>query len=242
MHLFLSVQTIQKPSSPTPTPRPWKSHRKIRYFISNASLLVLFLIYSIHFVSFSLLSTTSSTTAASAAATVSLSFTLSLFSMAHTTQLQQYHNNFDYYDPAGMELEMERHRKRRKKWKEEVVDVPLRRDPLEVFGTDIMLKILSYLDARSVALSLLVSRAWHAVSSTDRLWASKVARCSFFPFIFRLLFLSTGLPCHFRFTMIFSLLGLNSFVLGFVWFLMALCPIGCFRHTIKFLLLGLVSF
>ncbi|KAK4585832.1 hypothetical protein RGQ29_023158 [Quercus rubra] len=94
--------------------------------------------------------------------------------MAHTTQLQQYHNNFDYYDPAGMELEMERHRKRRKKWKEEVVDVPLRRDPLEVFGTDIMLKILSYLDARSVALSLLVSRAWHAVSSTDRLWASKL--------------------------------------------------------------------
>ena len=91
-------------------------------------------------------------------------------------QLQQYHTNFDY-DPAGMELEMEmeRHRKRRKKWKEEVVDVPLRRDPLEVFGTDIMLKILSYLDARSVALSLLVSRAWHAVSSTDRLWASKVA-------------------------------------------------------------------
>ncbi|KAM4127534.1 hypothetical protein ACJW30_02G097200 [Castanea mollissima] len=94
--------------------------------------------------------------------------------MAHTTPLQQNHNNFDY-DPAGMEMEMEmeRHRKRRKKWKEEVVDVPLRRDPLEVFGMDIMLKILSYLDARSVALSLLVSRAWHAVSSTDRLWASK---------------------------------------------------------------------
>ncbi|KAK7815658.1 hypothetical protein CFP56_001261 [Quercus suber] len=92
--------------------------------------------------------------------------------MAHTTQLQQHHNNFDY-DPAGMEFEMERHRKRRKKWEEEVVDIPLRRDPLEVFGSDIMLKILSYLDARSVALSLLVSRAWHAVSSTDRLWASK---------------------------------------------------------------------
>lgn len=116
-----------------------------------------------------------------------LSFTLSLFSMAHTTPLQQNHNSFDY-DPAGMEMEMERHRKRRKKWKDEVVDVPLRRDPLEVFGMDIMLKILSYLDARSVALSLLVSRAWHAVSSTDRLWASKVACCSFFPFIFRFFF------------------------------------------------------
>ena len=152
--------------------------------------------------------------------------------MAHTTQLQQYHNNFDY-DPIGMELEMERHRKRRKKWKEEVVDVPLRRDPLEVFGTDIMLKILSYLDARSVALSLLVSHAWHAVSSTNRLWASKVAYFSFFPFIFQFLFLSCGLPCDFRFTMKFWLLGLNSFVLSFVWFLMALCPI-CGEETLSF--------
>lgn len=48
------------------------------------------------------------------------------------------------------------------------------RDPLEVFGRDIMVMILSNLDARSVALSLLVSRAWHGVASSDRLWSSKV--------------------------------------------------------------------
>ncbi|XWS13535.1 hypothetical protein CRYUN_Cryun36dG0044900 [Craigia yunnanensis] len=47
------------------------------------------------------------------------------------------------------------------------------RDPLEVFGRDIMVMILSNLDARSVALSLLVSRAWHGVASSDRLWSSK---------------------------------------------------------------------
>uniref|UniRef100_A0A7N0TT16 F-box domain-containing protein n=1 Tax=Kalanchoe fedtschenkoi TaxID=63787 RepID=A0A7N0TT16_KALFE len=46
-------------------------------------------------------------------------------------------------------------------------------DPLEVFGSDIMMMILSHLDARSVALSLLVSRAWHGVASSDRLWTSK---------------------------------------------------------------------
>lgn len=47
-------------------------------------------------------------------------------------------------------------------------------DPLVVFGSDIMLMILSYLDARSVALSLLVSRRWHGVASSDRLWTLKV--------------------------------------------------------------------
>lgn len=51
----------------------------------------------------------------------------------------------------------------------------LRRDPLKVFGRDIMLKILHNLDARSVALSLLVSRGWHGVASSDRLWSSKVS-------------------------------------------------------------------
>ncbi|KAL9688743.1 hypothetical protein QQ045_033167 [Rhodiola kirilowii] len=50
----------------------------------------------------------------------------------------------------------------------------LLQDPLEVFGRDIMMMILSHhLDARSVAQSLLVSRAWHGVASSDRLWTSK---------------------------------------------------------------------
>ncbi|XP_021636009.2 uncharacterized protein LOC110632192 isoform X3 [Hevea brasiliensis] len=49
----------------------------------------------------------------------------------------------------------------------------LRQDPLEVLGWDLMMKILSNLDARSVALSLLVSRGWHRVASSDRLWSSK---------------------------------------------------------------------
>ncbi|GAB4843690.1 hypothetical protein Ancab_013654 [Ancistrocladus abbreviatus] len=47
----------------------------------------------------------------------------------------------------------------------------LRQDPLDVLGPDLMMKILGYLDARSVALSLLVSRGWHGVASSDRLWA-----------------------------------------------------------------------
>ncbi|XP_059592937.1 uncharacterized protein LOC100251139 isoform X2 [Vitis vinifera] len=46
-------------------------------------------------------------------------------------------------------------------------------DPLEVFGSDMMMMILSYLDAPSVALSLLVSRGWHGVASSDRLWSTK---------------------------------------------------------------------
>ena len=50
----------------------------------------------------------------------------------------------------------------------------VRRDPLEVFGRDIMLMIMNYLDARSVALSLLVSRGWHGVASSDKLWSPKV--------------------------------------------------------------------
>ncbi|KAJ4722867.1 F-box domain containing protein [Melia azedarach] len=52
-------------------------------------------------------------------------------------------------------------------------EVVVLQDPLEVFGGDIMLLILGKLDARSVALSLLVSRAWHGVASSDSLWTSK---------------------------------------------------------------------
>ncbi|XP_043707685.1 uncharacterized protein LOC122657010 isoform X2 [Telopea speciosissima] len=63
--------------------------------------------------------------------------------------------------------------KKRKRYMEEERS-ELLKDPLVVFGRDIMLMILSRLDARSVALSLLVSRGWHAVSSSDRLWRSKL--------------------------------------------------------------------
>ncbi|XP_062109020.1 uncharacterized protein LOC133819724 isoform X2 [Humulus lupulus] len=63
-----------------------------------------------------------------------------------------------------------RERENQKKHEEEVVQ---RKDPLEVFGTDIMSTVLSYLDAHSLAPSLLVSRAWNGVASSDRLWASK---------------------------------------------------------------------
>ncbi|KAL3828331.1 hypothetical protein ACJIZ3_017133 [Penstemon smallii] len=49
-------------------------------------------------------------------------------------------------------------------------------DPLVVFGSGVMMIILSKMDARSVALSRLVSRGWLAVASTDRIWAPKKFR------------------------------------------------------------------
>lgn len=64
--------------------------------------------------------------------------------------------------------------KKRKRKREGEGSEPLSRDPLEVFGTDIMLIILSNLDARSVALSLIVSRSWYGVASSDRVWSLKV--------------------------------------------------------------------
>lgn len=47
-------------------------------------------------------------------------------------------------------------------------------DPLDALGSDIMLMILSCLDARSVALCLLVSCGWRVVASSDEIWSSKV--------------------------------------------------------------------
>ncbi|GAY42380.1 hypothetical protein CUMW_066400 [Citrus unshiu] len=64
-----------------------------------------------------------------------------------------------------------RNREKRKEKIEEEED--LSQDPLEVFGRDIILMILKNLDARSVALSLLVSRAWHGVASSDSIWSAK---------------------------------------------------------------------
>ncbi|KAH0637377.1 hypothetical protein KY289_037292 [Solanum tuberosum] len=49
-------------------------------------------------------------------------------------------------------------------------------DPLVVLGSVAMLMILSCLDARSVALCLLVSCGWRAVASSDKIWSSKFRR------------------------------------------------------------------
>lgn len=54
-----------------------------------------------------------------------------------------------------------------------LVELVKKQDPLVVLGYDIMHMILGYLDARSVARSLLVSRGWHGVACGDRLWAPK---------------------------------------------------------------------
>ncbi|KAJ8649740.1 hypothetical protein MRB53_002763 [Persea americana] len=65
----------------------------------------------------------------------------------------------------------ERDKKRRRE--EESEDLDEVRDPLMVFGSDILMMILTNLDARSVARSLLVSRGWCRVASSDRLWSPK---------------------------------------------------------------------
>ena len=67
----------------------------------------------------------------------------------------------------------ERDKKRRRE--EESEDLDEVRDPLMVFGSDILMMILTNLDARSVARSLLVSRGWCRVASSDRLWSPKVS-------------------------------------------------------------------
>ncbi|KAI7747624.1 hypothetical protein M8C21_024619 [Ambrosia artemisiifolia] len=46
-------------------------------------------------------------------------------------------------------------------------------DPLVVCGSDIMLMILSRLDARSLASTLGVSRRWRSVASSDIIWYKK---------------------------------------------------------------------
>ncbi|KAI3683368.1 hypothetical protein L1987_83871 [Smallanthus sonchifolius] len=52
-------------------------------------------------------------------------------------------------------------------------DDGLQQDPLVVCGRDIMLMILSRLDARSLASTLVVSRTWRAVASNDIIWSKK---------------------------------------------------------------------
>ncbi|KAL6189345.1 hypothetical protein ACLB2K_040734 [Fragaria x ananassa] len=55
-------------------------------------------------------------------------------------------------------------------------EVVVLRDPLELFGMDIMLSILSFLDARSGVLSLLVSHAWKSGTSSLPVIACGVPR------------------------------------------------------------------
>ncbi|XP_042757929.1 uncharacterized protein LOC111882820 isoform X1 [Lactuca sativa] len=47
-------------------------------------------------------------------------------------------------------------------------------DPLVVCGCDIMLTILSFLDAHSVASALVVSRRWRRVACSDTIWSEKI--------------------------------------------------------------------
>ncbi|KAL7177528.1 hypothetical protein ACSBR2_030816 [Camellia fascicularis] len=75
---------------------------------------------------------------------------------------------------------METTGKKRKKRKREPsrelkTEEALLQDPLTVFGSDIMFMILRHLNAPSVALSLLTSRTWYGVASSDSLWKRKAA-------------------------------------------------------------------
>lgn len=49
-----------------------------------------------------------------------------------------------------------------------------RMDPLEVLGMDIMTRILQLSAACSVARCTVVSRGWHEIAVSDRLWGPKV--------------------------------------------------------------------
>jgi len=59
---------------------------------------------------------------------------------------------------------------------------PFCQDPLDMLGRDLMLRVLNNLEARSLALYLVVSRTWNRVASSDLLWTSKVS--FFIPFSF----------------------------------------------------------
>jgi hypothetical protein len=83
----------------------------------------------------------------------------------------------------GLALVVERKGKKRKRKKmREDRGRPFCQDPLDVLGRDLMLRVLNNLDARSLALCLVVSRTWNRVASSDLLWTSKVS--FFIPFSF----------------------------------------------------------
>ncbi|XP_058182117.1 uncharacterized protein LOC131300350 [Rhododendron vialii] len=79
-------------------------------------------------------------------------------------------------DDGAAEDSVKKKKKRKKRKREKEKEggvVNNEQDPLVLFGSDIMMKVLKNLDARSVALSLLVSRGWYGVASSDRLWTAK---------------------------------------------------------------------
>ncbi|XP_042757932.1 uncharacterized protein LOC111882820 isoform X4 [Lactuca sativa] len=64
-------------------------------------------------------------------------------------------------------------------------------DPLVVCGCDIMLTILSFLDAHSVASALVVSRRWRRVACSDTIWSEKSVWRNLDPY-----WRGTGQPMH----------------------------------------------
>lgn len=68
-------------------------------------------------------------------------------------------------------------------------------DPLVVCGGDIMLMILSFLDAHSVASSLVVSCRWRRVACSDTIWSEKVDTHTHSLF-FTIYFLFCFLKCY----------------------------------------------
>ncbi|XP_009800686.1 uncharacterized protein [Nicotiana sylvestris] len=73
----------------------------------------------------------------------------------------------------GVEEKVKKKKRNQQRIISEEMGDNLMRDPLILLGSDIMLMILSCLDARSVALSLLVSLGWRAVASSAKIWSSK---------------------------------------------------------------------
>lgn len=94
-------------------------------------------------------------------------------------------DNWDGEDVEVIDSTVKKRKRRKKRGEEDAMEEKGHsqcqlQDPLVVLGFDIMHMILGLLDARSVALSLLVSRRWHGVACSDRLWAIKVSFCFFF--------------------------------------------------------------
>ncbi|XP_042438156.1 uncharacterized protein LOC122023842 isoform X3 [Zingiber officinale] len=80
------------------------------------------------------------------------------------------------YDPGGGSLP---EAKRKRSYGEEAAAAEvgkrerLSKDPLEVLGMDMMMRILELSDACSVARCSVVSRGWHEIAVSDHLWGPK---------------------------------------------------------------------
>ncbi|KAF5941809.1 hypothetical protein HYC85_019451 [Camellia sinensis] len=106
-------------------------------------------------------------------------------------------SNDDGHDVDRRGKVMETTGKKRKKRKREPsrelkTEEALLQDPLTVFGSDIMTMILRHLNAPSVALSLLTSRTWYGVASSDSLWKRKEEEGDFRAFLPQALALASG--------------------------------------------------